>query len=272
MGRVARVATLVTAAALVVVTALSVGHAGGTRSAAPLRPAPMLTAPTATTYTIDGHAVHMPCRGQGRVPVVFLAGGADPGTTWDGIVSDLGPDVLACEFDRPGVAPSDSTGPVTPGGVARVLAATIRAAHLGRRVVLVAHSIGGLDAVVFGATYPRAIAGAVLIDATVPDTILTAHDTLNNIGYDYEGTVAQVHRIGRWPPVPLVVYSHDPQRAESDGSSQMFEEEWVAGEKALARLSRRGHFQVVPNARHYVYRDDPSTVEDAIRRVVRAAR
>jgi pimeloyl-ACP methyl ester carboxylesterase len=273
MGRVGTVAALVTA--LVVLTAAGVERAGAADHVSPTRPvAPIRPAPSQTTYTIDGHAVHMPCNGSGRVPVVFLAGGADPGSTWDGIVAALGPNVLTCEFDRPGIAPSDSTGPVTPRGVARVLDATLHAAHLGRRVVLVSHSIGGLDALVFGETYRRELAGAVLIDTTVPATLaanVTAQSTLSDIGYDYRGTVAQVTRIRRWPQVPLVVFAHDPQVAEGNGSPALFEQDWTAGQKALARLSRLGHFRAVPHTSHYVYRDDPGTVERAIRQVLRAA-
>jgi hypothetical protein len=46
----------------------------------------------------------MPCEGQGTLTVVFLAGGGDPTSIWDGVVTALGPDVLTCRFDRPGRA------------------------------------------------------------------------------------------------------------------------------------------------------------------------
>lgn len=69
----------------------------------------VITAPTRTTYTIDGKHVAMACRVSGRMPVVFLAGGNDPGIYWNDLVTALGPKTLTCVFDRPGVGASDPT-------------------------------------------------------------------------------------------------------------------------------------------------------------------
>jgi pimeloyl-ACP methyl ester carboxylesterase len=146
---------------LLAVSSPSIAAAGSSRASSPSP----ITAPTTTTYTVGGRPVTMVCQGTGSVPVVFQAGGDDPGARWDPLVAALGPDVLTCVFDRPGVgASAPHPAPLTPRGVAKTLAAVLKQAHIGRRVVLVGHSIGGLNALVFGAAYPKNVAGAVLFD------------------------------------------------------------------------------------------------------------
>ena len=65
---------LVFFAAVLAVSSSSTAAAGPTRTAAPSR----ITAPTTTTYTVDGRTVSLVCQGAGPIPVIFEAGGNDP--------------------------------------------------------------------------------------------------------------------------------------------------------------------------------------------------
>jgi pimeloyl-ACP methyl ester carboxylesterase len=207
--------------------------------------------------------------------VIFQAGGNDPGAYWDGIVAALGPRVLTCVFDRPGVAPSPpSATPLTPRSVEKLLAATIAQAHIGSRVILVGHSIGGLNALVFGAAYPDQVAGAVLFDPSEADffEITHAETILKNYGYSPQAIYSQIRAVTRWPAVPLLVLSRDPAKAVADKQATAAQEQvWTAGARRYARLSARGTRIVVPGTTHYVYIDAPKVATDAIRRVLREA-
>jgi pimeloyl-ACP methyl ester carboxylesterase len=235
------------------------------------KPSP-ITAPTTTSYTVDGRSVSMACKGTGAVPVVFLAGGDDAGTRWDDLVAALGPDVLTCVFDRPGVGASEpSLTPSTPRQIAKTLAAVLKQVHLGRRVVLVGHSIGGLNALVFGATHPKKVAGAVLLDPSQSKFFRAAgaEPILESYGYDPAAIYDEIDAVKKWPSVPLIILSRDTEKAVTDGQSTAeLEDVWDAGSKRYAHLSSKGRLVVVPGATHYVDVDAPEAALDAINEVL----
>ena len=108
--------------------------------------------------------------------MVFEAGGSSGGVMWTaaGIIPELGPDVFTCAFDRPGIVYDTvvPTAPVpmvlSPHAIATILVKTLEQADVGPRVILVGHSIGGMNAVEFGAAYPDRVAGAVCWIRRVP--------------------------------------------------------------------------------------------------------
>ena len=238
---------------------------------------PVSRAPKATTYRVNGRSVSMTCRGSGQIPVIFLAGGSDPGSNWDGIIAGLGPHVLTCAFDRPDVYPSQSvSGLLTPKRVSGVLEQTLAKAHLTGKVLLVGHSIGGLEARVFGAEHPNQVAGAVFLDPSEPGFMTdTPSDTAQFLSYDFDPSVSsrQVAAVTRWPDVPITVLSHDPKWAVSTGQlTAAGQRQWTAGQQAYAHLSPQGTARAVPGATHLVYEDKPQVVVAAIKRTLAAAR
>lgn len=237
----------------------------------------MLKAPKATSYRANGRSVHMTCQGSGHIPVIFLAGGSDPGTNWDRIIAGLGPHVLTCAFDRPDVYPSQSVpGLLTPERVSDTLERTLAQAHLTGKVLLVGHSIGGLEARVFGAEHPDQVAGAVFLDPSEPDFITdTSSDTAEFLSYDFDPGVTsrQVAAVTRWPDVPITVLSHDPKWAVSTGQlTGAGQRQWAAGQEAYAKMSPHGTARAVSGATHLVYEDKPQVVVAAINKTLAAAR
>ena len=236
----------------------------------------MIRAPKATLYRVGGRWVSMTCRGSGPIPVIFLAGGADPASNWDGIVAGLGPHVLTCAFDRPDVYPSQSVpGLLTPKRVSDTLEQTLAQAHLTGKVLLVGHSIGGLEARVFGAEHPDQVAGAVFLDPSEPDFMFdTGSDTAEFLGYNFDPRVSarQVAAVTHWPDVPVFVLSHDPNWAISTGQlTAAGQRQWAQGQMAYAQLSPQGTDHVVPGASHLVYEDKPAVVVATIKKALAKA-
>jgi pimeloyl-ACP methyl ester carboxylesterase len=237
---------------------------------------PIVPAPRQRTYAVDGRAVALICRGRGRIPIIFQAGGTDRAVEWSKLVTALGPNVLTCVFDRPGVPPSAPlVAFTTPQAVARTLRATLALAHIGPRVILVGHSIGGIDSIAFGSAFPQQVVGAVLLDPTVPAFITTAEGRLEfaHFGFAADKTAAQLRAITGWPSVPMIVLAHDPAKAIADktftGAQQRI---WTAGEQRYARLSPRGSYRAVPHSSHYIQEDAPDVALAAIRQELRTKR
>ncbi|WP_269713939.1 alpha/beta fold hydrolase [Caulobacter sp. NIBR2454] len=75
--------------------------------------------------------------------------------------------------------------------------------------------------------------------------------------------------------MPVVVLSAGVvgrEKAHSDEGYAEFVEHWRAGHRELAARSSRGEMIVVPEAKHFIQRDKPGVVIEALGRVLEAAR
>lgn len=241
----------------------SVGPADASPTADAAVPA-ILTAPERTDFPTSAGSMHLRCRGAGRIAVVFLAGGADEQSTWSRLIAGLGRDVLTCTFDPPGVGASAAPDTLlTPGLVASALVETLAQAGVGERFLFVGHSLGGLAVRVLGGAHVERVAGAVLLDPTVPEMVRPEAAELRRFGFDPEATAAEGEAVVRWASdVPLSVLSHDPETARWPAELQA---QWDVGQMDYARLSALGTQQDVPGTTHYVHVDAPEVVAAAIR-------
>lgn len=223
----------------------------------------VFTAPTATTYETSGGTISMPCKGSGALPIVFLAGGSDPANVWSDLVTALGPDVLTCRFNRPGVFPSyDPSDLITPQDVADALAETLPQANIGTRFLLVGHSIGGLSMRMFGAGHGDSVAAAVFLDPTVPSFATSAPAELTQLGFDPQATATEGDAVTSWTSdASLRVLSHDGALAVSNGVFTPTDQAaWDEGQQVYAHLTANGTQTDVTGAGHYVFVDAPEVV------------
>jgi pimeloyl-ACP methyl ester carboxylesterase len=230
--------------------------------------------PSKTRYVVDGRSVDLECKGRGRIPVVFQAGGRENGAVWNGLVESLGDDVFTCVFNRPGATVETAGRPVTelltPNVISDALAETLDQAGIGPRVILVGHSAGGTDSIVFGGEYPERVAGAVLFDPSVPS--LVPPGEWERIGFDAAATIAQARAVTSWPDVPVVVLTADAKLVIANHEATPAEERaWIAGHRRWAAMSSRGEQREVPNTSHFVYLTAPKVARDTLLAVIRAA-
>jgi pimeloyl-ACP methyl ester carboxylesterase len=238
-----------------------------------ISPNPHQVVPAQTRYTVDGGKVDLVCRGRGRMPVVFLAGGRTPGLVWNGLIESLGDDVFTCVFNRPGTTDEEITKPPsglsTPRGIATALADTLEQANVGPRVVIVGHSASGDSSLVFGADHPERVAGAVLFDPTVPNLVPAADWKL--VDFDPDAMVKQTNAVTDWPDVPLLVLTADSDLAVQNKEATVAEErKWIAAHRRYAALSDQGSQREVPDSSHDIYLSSPAAATAAIREVLRA--
>lgn len=120
----------------------------------------------------DGRRMNLHCTGSGA-PTVILEGGW--GTTtiwWRDIQPALADRTRVCSYDRAGYGFSDpGPTPRTAAAIAADLRATLDAGGVEGPYVLVAHSLGGLDARLFADQHRKDVAGMVLLDPAVEHQI-----------------------------------------------------------------------------------------------------
>lgn len=109
------------------------------------------------------------CTGRGTPTVLLDAGLGNTSLTWQQVQGALSGDTRVCSFDRAGYGFSDPAGtPPTLQSSVDDIAALIDNACLEPPVVLVAHSLGGMQALLFAFEKPERLAGMVLVDPSYP--------------------------------------------------------------------------------------------------------
>jgi pimeloyl-ACP methyl ester carboxylesterase len=257
---------------------------------------------------IGTHSLHIYCAGQGSPTVVMDTGFGDASDKLRPIQARIAQEVRVCVYDRAGYGLSEP-GPMPRHGrqVASELKLLLEKAGIPGPYLLVGHSLGGLNVQVFASQYPKLVAGIVLIEPPplrfilgqqFPDLYQRAQQEgpnmlamaeqartasrlkeasfLETLASEHEmmlsETAQQLAAVESFGNIPLIVMgAGQPQPAFGD-QAQAFQQFWIESGQALASKSSRGAFVLVQESGHYIYRDAPDSVLEAIRQVIKQVR
>ncbi|MGA2848281.1 MAG: alpha/beta fold hydrolase [Terracidiphilus sp.] len=119
---------------------------------------------------VNGHRMHLDCRGQGSPTVVMDAGLGDSASTWSLVQPEVAKFTRVCSYDRPGFGWSGAASvPRDTKHVAAQLHDLLQQAHIEGPYLLVGHSFGGYNQLMFQSLYPDQVVGIVLVDSSHPN-------------------------------------------------------------------------------------------------------
>jgi pimeloyl-ACP methyl ester carboxylesterase len=266
-----------------------------------------------------GRTIYLECYGEGSPTVILDAGLRNGAAFWsqraDG--TPPGPTVLpgvarftrVCGYDRPGTILTSSPPiefsrssparmPRTAADAVSDLRTLLKVAKVPGPYVFVSHSFGGLIDRLYAATYPRQVAGVVLVDALseyfqepLNPAQMAAYSALNNApveGIDYPElerirfvrSFTQMRRARRNHPlrdIPLSVISKGlpfgiPEGLPGGLTPAVVERAWRRAQAKLAGLAPDAVHVIATRSSHYVMLAQPKLIIDQARRVVRAVR
>ena len=121
---------------------------------------------------VGGYRLHLYCTGNNGPTVILEHGHRATYLDWYLVQPDLARFTRVCSFDRAGHGWSDSSPkPRTPDVMSDELHALLSAAGEKAPYILVGHSFGGLEAIVFAHKFPGEVAGVVLVDSPHPNAL-----------------------------------------------------------------------------------------------------
>ena len=229
--------------------------------------------------------LHLYATGSGGPTVVLDAGYGSGWTDWRLVQPAVAASARVVSYDRANVGESDpGPTPRTSADAVADLHALLQAAGLPAPYVLVGHSYGGTNALLYASTYPEKIAGLVLVDAVHeeyrdrlreldPEQMAALDQLLATIpeGVDFDATSAQIREAGPLPTVPAVVIARGvgdfPPLAPTAETEQL----WQELQRDLANRIPGAELVVAERSGHTVPKDQPEAIVEAIGRVLAAA-
>jgi pimeloyl-ACP methyl ester carboxylesterase len=250
-------------------------------------------------FDIGGRRLFLRCVGH-RSPTVVFEGGLT--TDWYDLQNQLSGFTRVCSYDHPNGPWSRSDHAPTPRTARDFVAdlhTLLRVADVPGPYVLAGHSNGGLFTLLYASTYPRQVAGLVLIDAVHPATIKRRLAMLKPLLPPEEWQAARQRmitvphrlvdpeRVDIWTserqtrvalrrspirPMPLVVLAHSHPDDPPPPYVELEEPFWRQLQRELARLVPGGRLAVATESGHDIQHEQPELVLDALHDVVLAVR
>jgi pimeloyl-ACP methyl ester carboxylesterase len=250
-------------------------------------------------FDIGGRRLFLRCTGH-RSPTVVFEGGLT--TDWYELQNQLSGFTRVCSYDHPNGPWSRSDPAPTPRTARDFVADLHTLLHVARvpgPYVLAGHSNGGLFTLLYASTYPRQVAGLVLIDAVHPATIKRRLAMLKPIlpAEEWQAARQQMitvphrlvdpERVDIWTserqtrmmlrrspirPMPLVVLAHGHPDDPPPPYVELEEPFWRQLQRDLAQLVPGGRLVIATKSDHDIQHEQPELVLDAIRDVVLAVR
>lgn len=159
------------------------------------------------------------------------------------------------------------------------LRALLKAAGEKPPYILVGHSIAGVYCRRFATRFPAKVAGLVFVDSSHEEQFLRLHE-INPKGPVTDADLAEFfftkpgQRLEWQTKLPLIVLAHGksgtkpPQLTEEQAAA--FDRAWREFQKDLASRSPNGQFRLAAQSGHFIQKDQPELVIQAIRELAGA--
>ena len=226
--------------------------------------------------------------GRSRTVILIPAGGSTA-KDWAMVQPAVSGFSRVCSYDHASHGESDKA-PVALQSVDEVvddLHGWLKASGEKAPFILVSHSISGLYARRFVTLFPGEVGGLVFVDSSHEEQAWRLHE-LDPQGPGLDDLTARLgyfvkpgERLEWRTDLPLIVLGRgipSPRRARDGSDSQtnrMTEEQWTAWDRTwrelqedLAKRSTHGEFRLAEQSGHFIQRDQPQLVIEAIRDII----
>ncbi|TMU88362.1 alpha/beta hydrolase [Bacillus sp. BHET2] len=207
------------------------------------------------------------------------AGYGDYSKAWNEVAPEIAKFAEVVLYDRAGLGRSDkSSNPRTSEQMVIELKELLTNLNIAPPYILVGHSFGGVNMRLFATEYSNEVSGLVLVDSTHENyrerflpTMSLEFQAAYRKQFVYEGnyyefmeSLKQVKKNSKKLNVPLIVISAG-KKAHYSAQSQKL---WNEMQKELLNISINSKFILDNKSTHYIQKDEPSIVIDAVKQLV----
>lgn len=235
---------------------------------------------------VGNHKLFLNCSGSGSsLTVILEAGTGDSSEVWISVQKLVEKFARVCSYDRAGLGKSDRLPhPETATDIVEDLHQLLHKAGIAAPCVLVGHSIGGIYVRNYEARYPEEVKGLVLVDSAHEEQLSRvsaispewAQRVASRFPHDPEelrrqGMLPANERLTWHADIPLIVIEHEvvPHDGAAQKMTNQSEAVFHSLQEDLAKRSNYGELRKADRSGHYIQRDQPELVTQAIRDVIR---
>lgn len=126
--------------------------------------------PLGQLVDVGGYKLHLNCSGEGSSTVVFDSGFGCNSLAWTLVQSEVSKFSRAVSYDRAGQGWSETSPQErTSQNIVDELHLALKSAKVPGPYILVGHSFGGINVLLYASRYPDEVAGVVLVDSSHED-------------------------------------------------------------------------------------------------------
>jgi len=214
-----------------------------------------------------------------NVTVILDAGYGDDSTSWNPLVEDVSKLANVFLYDRAGLGQSEnSSHPRTSQNMVQELRRLLVETNTRPPYILVGHSFGGVNMQLFATEYEADVSGLILVDVTPKDyrerflpTMSPDFQQAYQQQFVREGnyeefieSLQQLQETHMTLRLPVIVIAAGKKDHYSPESQRL----WNDMQKELTQISSDSKFVLADTSAHYIQRDQPEVIVDAIRRLV----
>ncbi|MBU3142812.1 alpha/beta fold hydrolase [Clostridium sp. CF012] len=229
--------------------------------------------------------LYVNCYGKGDPTVVFESGLGCTHLDWKVVQNQISKNARTFSYDRAGLGNSD-TGDLPRTSLDQVheLHTVLNKAKVKAPYIIVAHSIGGYNARLFAGTYPKEVSGIIFVDCShenqyedrvnrssskeieiAKSQLIGAEQTFDELLISAK-QVKEIRKKDALRNIPIIVLTADHKGEES---STITEETWLNYQNDLVSLSDYSKHIIVEDSSHYIQKDKPQVVIDAIKGIIK---
>jgi pimeloyl-ACP methyl ester carboxylesterase len=267
--------------------------------------------PSDSLISIGTHRLQIHREGKGTPAVVIDAGITDQLDKLRPLQDRLAQATSVITYNRAGYGKSEP-GPLPRGGAreADELKALLDKASVPGPYVLVGHSLGAVNVMLFASRHPKDVAGIVLLDPpplsfilgrdykelgamaermtaeweAIADSAAKSADPGDKARSAFFRAIASEHRemfgetarlaggIATFGDIPLVVMAAGKANPAFGPIAEEYQKYWIEQSRALSAKSTKGKFIIAEQSSHYLYLDVPELVAENILSVVNGVR
>lgn len=233
---------------------------------------------------IGGYSLNVNCYGKGTPTVIFESGLGDANEVWTLVQHEISKNTKTFSYDRVGLRNSDTVDlPRSSLDQVHELHTVLNKAKVKAPYIIVAHSIGGYNARLFAGTYRKEVSGIIFVDCShenqfedrvkrssskemeiVKSQLIGEEQTFDELLISAT-QVKEIRKKDALRNIPIVVLTSGHK---GDKSSIITEETWLNYQNDLASLSDYCKHIIVEDSSHYIQKDKPQVVIDAIKGIV----
>lgn len=240
---------------------------------------------SARLVTVGAHKIgvnpFVETKGSGST-VILEAGTGDTSEVWAAVQKRVQEFAHVCSYDRLGLGKSDKlVAPHTADEIVGDIHFLLQAVPIPPPYIMIWYSIGGIYVRKFAALYPAEVLGIVLLDSAHEEQFsrvsAPSPEWAQRIAKKFPVDDQRAHgfllpnqRLVWHFDKPLVVIEHGeiPSSAASDPMAKQSETVFHVLQKDLANRSKYGQLREARQSGHYIQRDQPDLVVQAIKGVI----